>query len=85
MSKHFGVVSDGGHYSGKCVMICDDGQTTICIYSGNEPSVLAHELVHACAFSMELVGIDIRNDHGEAMAYLLGHLFDVATRTKRKR
>lgn len=84
MAKHFGVVSDGGHYSGKCIMICDEGQTTICIYYGKDPSVLAHEIFHACAFTMDLVGIDIRSDVGEAGAYLMGHLFDVATRPKRK-
>ena len=84
MHKNFGVEPDGSYYAGKCFLFVDEGHTVICVYSGKDLSTFTHELIHAGCMTLELVGIDARNDHGEALCYLVGHLHDVAFRQKRK-
>lgn len=46
---------------------------------GAKLSIVAHECVHAAAMTLDKVGIDIRNDDGEALAYLTESIFRKAT------
>jgi len=41
------------------------------------PATLVHECVHAALAILSYVGIDVRNDRGEALAYMTDYLWSI--------
>ena len=75
----------------KCVGFCSTNFEQQEVYVGvftGEASVLVHELIHACTNILEDVGIPLTGEASEAMAYLMGHLYEhcsIALKAKGKK
>lgn len=85
MAVNFGYQLDASHSSGKCILLDGPQGHAICIWThakDKSPSTLAHECIHAAMMTLSLRGVDARGDDGETLAYLVGHLMEVALEGK---
>lgn len=65
-----------GPLSGRCCLLEHPKQGRIAVVGWFDRSVvtLAHELGHAAMFTLDLIGIDVRDSNGETYLYLLSAL-----------
>ncbi|QYD70160.1 hypothetical protein KZJ38_07595 [Paraburkholderia edwinii] len=74
--KTYGVLRDTEAPVGAAGMCGHDGYGNFVVgVFDRKPSTLVHECVHASIMILGMVGIDVRNDNGEAMAYLTDWLW----------
>jgi hypothetical protein len=83
VKKYFNHEVGSGHYDGKCMMFTSASGSVVCLWAKkNDRGSFIHELVHAGSMTLDHIGIDARQDNGEALAYLVGHLYDKAYEKK---